>query len=219
MRVTVIGAGSIGERHIRCFLGTGRADVSFVETNEKTRDAVAGRNPAARALAELNHESDAAVIATPAPSHVPLAIKLADAGIHLLIEKPLAVSSLGIDELQKIAKEKNVTIAIAYVMRAHPALAEMKTAIDANTFGRPLQLVAVSGQNFPTYRPAYRETYYASHEQGGGAVQDALTHVINAGEWLVGPIDKLVADAAHQKLEGVEVEDTVNVLARHGNVL
>ena len=46
-----------------------------------------------------------------------------------------------------------------------------------------------------------------------------MTHTINAGEWLVGPVDRLVADAAHQMLEGVEVEDTVGVLARQGNVL
>jgi predicted dehydrogenase len=50
-------------------------------------------------------------------------------------------------------------------------------------------------------------------------VQDALTHTINAAQWLVGNIDRVVADAAHLALEGVDVEDTVNVLARHGGVL
>ncbi len=50
-------------------------------------------------------------------------------------------------------------------------------------------------------------------------IQDALTHVLNAGQWLVGPIDRLVADAAHQVLAGVNVEDTVHVLTRHGDVL
>jgi predicted dehydrogenase len=43
--------------------------------------------------------------------------------------------------------------------------------------------------------------------------------VINAAEWLVGPVDRLVADAAHQVLEGVAVEDTAHILARHGDVL
>jgi predicted dehydrogenase len=42
---------------------------------------------------------------------------------------------------------------------------------------------------------------------------------MNAGEWLVGPVDRLIADAEHQVLEGVHVEDTVHLLARHGTVL
>jgi predicted dehydrogenase len=77
----------------------------------------------------------------------------------------------------------------------------------------------VCGQHFPTYRPAYREIYYTDRATGGGAIQDALTHSMNAGQWLVGPVDRLVADAAHQVLDGVEVEDTVHVIARHGDLL
>jgi predicted dehydrogenase len=96
---------------------------------------------------------------------------------------------------------------------------EMKEAIDSGRFGKPLHLTAVFGQHFPTYRPAYREIYYKDRATGGGAIQDAITHILNAGEWLVGPIDRLTADAAHLALEGVEVEDTVNVLTRQGNVL
>jgi predicted dehydrogenase len=82
-----------------------------------------------------------------------------------------------------------------------------------------VQINSVSGQHFPTYRPAYREIYYKDHATGGGAIQDAITHVLNASEWLVGPIDRLTVDAAHQVLEGVSVEDTVHVLTRHGGVL
>ena len=82
-----------------------------------------------------------------------------------------------------------------------------------------MQLVVVAGQNFPTYRPAYRDTYYASRATGGGAIQDAITHLVNAGEWLLGPVDRVVADADHKILVGVEVEDVVHVLARHGLVL
>lgn len=41
-----------------------------------------------------------------------------------------------------------------------------------------------------------------------------MTHLLNLGEWLASPIDRLTADAAHLALEGVTVEDTVNVLTR-----
>ena len=59
--------------------------------------------------------------------------------------------------------------------------------IRSGRFGEPVQIVATCGQHFPHYRPAYRDTYYRDRRTGGGAVQDALTHIINAGEWLVGP--------------------------------
>jgi predicted dehydrogenase len=95
----------------------------------------------------------------------------------------------------------------------------MREAIISGSLGAPLELVAVAGQHFPTYRPAYRSTYYANRATGGGAIQDALTHTLNAGEWLLGPIDRLVADADHKLLDGVDVEDVVHLLARHGPVL
>jgi predicted dehydrogenase len=95
----------------------------------------------------------------------------------------------------------------------------MREAIRSGRFGAPLEVVAMCGQNFPFYRPAYRDTYYRDHATGGGAVQDALTHVFNAAEWLVGPVTELTADLAHLALEGVEVEDTAHVLTRHGRLL
>jgi predicted dehydrogenase len=91
--------------------------------------------------------------------------------------------------------------------------------VRAGRFGRPVEVVTTCGQPFGFFRPAYREIYYRSRATGGGAVQDALTHIVNAVEWIVGPAERVVADAAHLVLDGVEVEDTVHVLARHGPVL
>src|SRR5690606_32808909 len=114
---------------------------------------------------------------------------------------------------------RDVVAGVAYVYRAHPALEEMRQAIASGRFGRPVELVAVLGQHFPFYRPAYRTIYYRDRATGGGAIQDALTHVLNAGEWLVGPITRLACDAEHLVLDGVDVEDTVHLLARHGRVM
>lgn len=71
----------------------------------------------------------------------------------------------------------------------------------------------------PSHRPAYRTIYSNDHAKGEGAIQDALTHVANTAEWLVGPVDRLVANAGHQVLDGVSVEDTVHLLAKHGEVM
>ncbi|HEV2295422.1 MAG TPA: Gfo/Idh/MocA family oxidoreductase [Tepidisphaeraceae bacterium] len=222
--VQVIGAGSIGNRHIRCLLATGRARVSVVEVNADLRVAIA-RQYAGVAIHEsleialADGRPDAAVIATPAPLHVAQATRLASRGIHLLIEKPLGVSLEGVDELQAAVRRSGVVAAVGYVYRAHPVLNELREALASGAYGRPVELVAVCGQHFPHYRPAFRQTYFARHDTGGGAVQDALTHIVNAGEWLVGEIERVVADTAQQVLEGVEVEDTAHVLARHAGGL
>jgi predicted dehydrogenase len=222
-RVTIVGAGSIGQRHIRCFIATQRARVSFVEVNPQQRAAVATQFPDAVSCETLEdaleHPADVAVIATPASLHVPQATRFVERGAHVLIEKPLAVNLEGVDALRELVARKGVVAAVAYVMRAQPALAEMRGAVASGRFGKPLELVAVAGQDFAFYRPAYRSTYYARRSTGGGAVQDALTHILNAAQWCVGDVDRVIADAAHLKLEGVDVEDTVHVMARHGDVM
>jgi predicted dehydrogenase len=219
----IVGVGSIGERHVRCFQATQRADVSVCDTNDALLRTIAERYGIQTAFRDfdeaLTSPFDAVVIATPAHLHVPMAIQAAQAGCHLLVEKPLGVDFAGVDELLAVLKNTQKQAMLAYVLRSHPALSAMRNAIQAGRFGEPLHLYATCGQNFPTYRPAYRDIYYRDRATGGGAVQDALTHIINAAEWLIGPVDRLVADAAHQSLRGVAVEDTVNVLARHGRVL
>ena len=221
--VLVVGVGSIGERHLRCFQRTGRVRLAICEIHDALRDRIARHYGIAHAYGDfdtaLGHPYDAAVIATPAHLHIPMATRLAEAGTHLLIEKPLSTGLDGLDALQRALSGRNLRVAVAYVLRHHPALRAMHEALRRGRLGRPVEVVAVGGQHFPTYRPAYREIYYRDRATGGGAIQDALTHMMNAGQWLVGPVDRVVADAAHQVLEGVDVEDTVHVLARHGEVL
>jgi len=221
--VLVVGVGSIGERHLRCFQATGRVDLSLVEVNADLRGSIAERYRVQHAFADLEpalrHRPDVAVIATPAPSHIPLALRLVEAGVDVLIEKPLGTSLEGVTRLRQTVHDHNVTAAVAYVYRCHPLLTGMRSAIQTGRFGKPVELVAVTGQHFPTYRPAYRDIYFNDRQAGGGAIQDALTHIINAGEWVLGPVDRLVADAGHQVLEGVTVEDTIHLLARHESVM
>jgi len=216
----IIGVGSIGERHLRCFQSTGRVDLSICELNQDLRNTVGDRYGITKRFdqleAALADKPEAALIAAPAHLHIPLAQTCAEAGCHLLIEKPLSTSTEGIAELKQYVAGNKLVASIAFVFRAHPVVQAMKDAIDSGTFGKPLQVISVSGQHFPTYRPAYREIYYNSHAAGGGLIQDGLPHAMNAVEWLVGPTTQIMADAAHLKLEGVTVEDTVNVLTRHG---
>ncbi|HVU87560.1 MAG TPA: Gfo/Idh/MocA family oxidoreductase [Pirellulales bacterium] len=221
-RLLIIGLGSIGERHLRCAQRLGRFAVTCFDINTTLRDAVAVRYGIAETYDSLEQAiaaaPAAAVICVPAHLHVAIATQLADRGIHLLIEKPLSTSQAGIGQLQSLVQQRRIVAGVGYVIRANPTLTAMREVILEGRFGRPVELVAMAGQDFPFYRPAYRDTYYRDRATGGGAIQDALTHLVNAGEWLVGPIDRVAADARHAVVPGVDVEDTVHVLARHGEI-
>jgi len=222
-RMLFVGVGSIGERHLRCFLKTNRVTAAICERDEKRCHEVADRYGISHRYSSLEtaplDSFDVALVATPAHLHIPQAIVLAEAGVHLFLEKPLSTSLERIEELRHLIESGELTAAVAYFYRTHPALVAMKNAIDEGRFGRPVQLISINGQNLPHYRPAYRDVYYRDRAMGGGAIQDILTHSLNAGEWLAGPIDRVAVDAAHMVLEGVEVEDVVHVCARHGDVM
>lgn len=222
-RVLIVGVGSIGERHLRCFAGTNRVDVGICELNRELRDTVGDRYGVTRRFASLdeaiNDGFDAAVVATPAHLHIRMATQIVARSMHVLIEKPLSTTTDGIASLIEKVDGSPSIAAVAYVMRCHPALNAARDAIKSGRFGEPLQVATQLGQNFPFFRPAYRDIYYAKRETGGGAIQDALTHILNAVQWIIGPMDRVMADAAHLALEGVEVEDTVHVIARHGGVM
>src|SRR5688572_22710419 len=99
----VIGCGSIGERHLRCFQATRRTVVTGCDTNSQLLDAMASKYgvPVTRdwETAIQQDQFDTVVICTPAPFHVPMAIRALDAGKHVLIEKPLSHSLERVEEL------------------------------------------------------------------------------------------------------------------------
>ena len=221
--ILIIGCGSIGERHLRCFQKTGRSTVAACDPNASllaTMQLLYGA-PVFRSLDEAlaGARFDAAVICTPAPLHLPMAWQLLRAGLHVFIEKPLAIDATLVPSVRAAMAEAQRFVAVAYVYHLMPWMAAARELLLTGELGKVLHASIVAGQHFPTYRPAYREIYYARHDLGGGAVQDALTHFANAVEWLLGPCTRLFCDAAHQALEGVTVEDTVNVSARHGDTL
>lgn len=221
--ILIVGVGSIGERHLRCFQSTDRCTVSLCEPRAGRRNEVMQRYsvqgyPTWEQAVEQETFS-AAVIASPAPFHVPTAEALADRGIDLLIEKPLALSTDGLCRLLRRVEQRNSRVAVGFVYRAMPALQKLRSAVQTGEFGRIVQIQVMAGQHFPCYRPAYREIYYADPEQGGGLMQDMLPHPLNAVEWIAGPASSVIADASHQVLADVDVEDTVNVLARHGDIM
>ena len=121
-RILVIGGGSIGERHTRCFQQTGRADVCLCDINDEVRSRVAATYSLSASFWTLDaaladHASgepfSAAVVCTPAHLHIPMACQLAEAGISLLIEKPLSTTEDGVEQLRSLVEDKSLALSVA----------------------------------------------------------------------------------------------------------
>lgn len=216
--ILIIGCGSIGERHLRTFLATDRCQAIACDNRPAILATMAERYQVPTVTdwraALTSHDPFAVVIATPAPSHVAIATEILIAKRHCLIEKPLALTLAGMDGLTAAHTASSRAAAVAYVHHFRPEVAAARAYLHTGALGRVLHASVVSGQDFPFFRPAYREIYYRDPAQGGGAIQDALTHLANLMEWFVGPTAALSCEAGHQALAGVEVEDTVVVAGR-----
>ncbi len=218
-RILIIGTGSIGERHLRCFQKRG-AIVAACEPNFQLGERIASQYncPWFSGLDGALAESfDAAIICTPAHTHVPIAFKCLKSNLGLLIEKPLSTSTQGLDDLAKESEAAGAVVRVGYVYRSFLVMLKARELLATGLLGDIKHVAVESGQHFPTFRPAYRTIYYSRHENGGGAIQDAMTHFLHVIEWLISPIRSVFCDAAHQVLEGVDVEDTVNISARLEN--
>lgn len=219
MKVLIVGGGSIGERHLRCFQQVIDGEVVLCENHDARRAEIAQRYQLSTSHATVEEASeyqwDAVVICTPAHLHVNHSLTLLPATRSIMIEKPL---STRLDDAYKLLEATEGRVAnVAYVNRASPAVDAVREKLESGELGPLLEVTAVSGQHFPTYRPAYREIYYTDRRTGGGAIQDAATHTFNLVHYLAGSFDWIFCDYEHQALEGVEVEDTVHLVGRCQN--
>jgi len=214
-RILIVGTGSIGERHVRCFSSLPGVKVSICELDSQLLAEVAAKYGVEHAFGDWNAVPldgfYAVVLCTPAHLHVAMIRRALEHSCHVLCEKPLAVDLEGIPELIEFAEQSDRVTAVAYVWRANSAIQAIKQIVDSGILGEIRQVTAFWGQEFSRYRPAYHKVYYKDHKTGGGALQDAVTHNINFIEWFMGPCKAVFCAADHLVLPNVKVEDTVSL--------
>ena len=221
IRWGVIGAGGIADRRTipGMMLCENAELVAVMEINmelaEKCR-AKWGCKKAYDNEADLlaDPEIDAVYIASPVVLHAKQAMAAADAGKHILIEKPLAMTA---EEGQKVVdycKSKGVKIAAGLMMRFGSYVQAMKKAIAEGKIGKPVSGYAQFTCWYPDIPGAWRQTKAAS---GGGAMMDMGVHCIDLMQYILDSNAKDVA-AFHDTLSfHYEVEDSSTVMLRMEN--
>jgi predicted dehydrogenase len=163
--VAVIGTGHLGRIHARLAAGLPEIDlVAVADPVEASRNSVAkeaGTRPVAD-YRELIGDIEGAIIATPTTCHHEIGLELLNAGVPLLIEKPIALTSSQANDLVSLARQKCVTLQVGHVERFNPAL----TAIAADV-------------RDPKYIEATRTSGYSFRSTDIGAVMDIMIHDID----------------------------------------
>ena len=211
-RLLVVGAGSIGTRHATNARTLGVTDLAVVDPDRGRREQLASATGALAFEtldAALDWGPQMAVVCSPPSLHLDAARTCADAGCHLLIEKPLAATRDGVDTLESAIARRTLRAGVAYQLRFHPAVRRMHALAHGGGIGRLLSIQAEYGQYLPNWRPArdYRDTYTAQAVLGGGILLDA-SHEIDYVRWIAGDISAVFASAAKLSALDIDVEDT-----------
>jgi predicted dehydrogenase len=189
--VALIGAGSIAEQHLGALLSLPAARVVGVcSRGEAKAKAMADRAKARGTTDWRDLLKDPAVdlvdITTSSGSHEEIALAALEAGKHVLVEKPMAMTSAGADRINALAKAKGRTVGVVSQRRFEEQHQAVKKILEAGGLGR-LLLVEVS---CPYYRT---QAYYDSADwrgkraTDGGALMNQGIHSVDLMLWFAGP--------------------------------
>jgi predicted dehydrogenase len=141
-RVGIVGLGYWGPNLARNFAAIPTCEVSWLcDASEQARGRLAAALPAARATDDLeallgDEELDAVVLATPVPTHAELAARVARAGKHCFVEKPLATSVADAQEAVAAARAAGTVLMVGHLLEYHPAVDRLKELLDAGELGK-----------------------------------------------------------------------------------
>jgi predicted dehydrogenase len=214
-RLLIVGLGSIGKRHARIVreLVPGVEIVALRRQNGQDFNA-SDVDYCVTSLDEaLQFRPQAAVIANPSSFHLASALPLADAGVHLLVEKPISNSTQGVIELIERCHAQRLTLMTAYNMRFLRSLQRFHDLLEERCVGRVFSVRAEVGQYLPSWRPDsdYRQHVSAKAVLGGGVLLE-LSHEVDYLRWLFGEVTWVNAIQLKQSALDIDVEDTAHLM-------
>lgn len=211
-RILIVGHGSIGQRHLRIVRESlPHADLGVLRRPGGSE--VKGGACFTSLDQALAFKPQAAIIASPAPFHVDIALALARSGCHLLVEKPLSATAESVPYLLQTARENGIVLQVGYNLRHLPSLRDFRQHIQAGCIGRTLSVRCEVGQHLETWRPDadYRKGVSARRELGGGVLLE-LSHELDYLRWIFGEAQWISAWTGQQSALDIDVEDTAHLL-------
>ena len=219
-KIALVGCGRIAKNHFESISRIEGLSLSAVCDVVEERAREAGEQwgvPWFTSLDEmLKHATcDAVAVATPSGLHPSHGIKAALAGKHVIAEKPMAISLAGADALVQACDDAGVHLFVVKQNRLNPAVQLVRRAIDRGRFGRLYMANA-------TVRWARPQEYYdqapwrGTWEFDGGAFMNQASHYVDLIQWLVGPVESVMARTATMARR-IEAEDSGAAILKFRN--
>ena len=188
LRAGLVGLGMMGRHHARVL---GSLDgVELVGVCDPMGDPhnVAGDRPLVKSVEDLIALGiDYAIVAAPTAFHEDLALALAAAGVHALIEKPLAVDTPAAERITDAFAAKKLVGAVGHIERYNPALQQLRARLDAGELGSVYQIATRRQGPFP------------ARIADVGVIKDLATHDIDLTAWVArSPFTSVSAKTAHK---------------------
>lgn len=202
MKVLVIGAGSIGQRHYR--------NLQTLGYQPEVYDLDPGKTQIKRLNASVLKRFDVALICTPNHTHVRYATQAVAAGCHLFIEKPLSHNLRGVPQLLRLVRKRRLVNMVASNSRFLPELQFIKQYLTRGALGEIYSIRHEFGHFLPYWRPHqdYRKNYAARRAMGGGIILDDI-HEFDLLFWLndFAPVKEYALLANRASRLAIETED------------
>jgi len=216
IHVGLIGAGNISQTHARAAAAIPGVFVAAVHgaNGAKARELAASYGAAAydRLDAFLDHKPmDMVVIGSPSGVHAAQGVAAARRCLHVLVEKPIDVTTERADELIAAAEGSGVRLGVLFQDRLKPGIVRLKQLVESGGLGRVLSVSA----RVPWYRPPdyYRLSRWRGTAalDGGGALMNQGIHTVDLLLWVLGDVTRVQARTA-TLLHEIESEDTALAL-------
>jgi UDP-N-acetyl-2-amino-2-deoxyglucuronate dehydrogenase len=210
-RIGLVGCGRISKNHfdaVRKVDGLALTAVCDIDAERAARAAEEQGVPAYHSLDEMLRAGDIDVvtICTPSGLHSAHGIAAAQAGKHVVTEKPMSLSLRQADDLVRACDDAGVQLFVVKQNRLNPPIQLLKRAVDKGRFGRIFMAnVTVRWQRPQEYYDA--EPWRGTWEFDGGAIMNQASHYVDLMQWLVGPVESVTGKTATQARR-IEAEDS-----------
>lgn len=212
IHVGLVGGGGISSTHARAALALPGVSIAAIQgvNDAKVRALCARHGGTAYAGIDafLAHRPmDLVAIGSPSGLHAAHGIAAARQGLHVLVEKPIDITTAGADALIEAAEQANVRLGVFFQDRFKPGIGALKELLEEGRLGTPLLVDA----RVPWYRPP---EYFSGSKwrasltlDGGGALINQAIHTLDLLLWLLGDVVRVQAHTA-TLLHKIEAEDS-----------
>ena len=211
LRVALVGCGRISRNHFDAIAGIDELELCAVCDSIADRAHAAGEEQGVKSFTNYadmlrSTEADVITICTPSGLHAAQGITAAKAGKHVITEKPMAITLEQADGLVRACDAAGVRLFVVKQNRLNPSVQLLKRAVDKARFGR----IYLANTTVRWNRP---QEYYDSApwrgtwEFDGGAFMNQASHYVDLIQWLIGPVESVIAKTATQARR-IEAEDS-----------